>query len=66
MTQDTEAPQSQPQAGGRGEAEPPPTLEQFNALPPAERSRVARTMTRAQRDRLLGRPSAPAQPSRYL
>jgi len=37
--------------------EMPRTLDDFNALPPARREHVARSMTRRQRDELLGRNS---------
>jgi hypothetical protein len=42
---------------GSGQAgdEMPRTLADFNALPPARREHVARSMTRQQRDELLGR-----------
>jgi hypothetical protein len=37
--------------------EMPRTLDDFNSLPPARREHVARSMTRLQRDELLGRNS---------
>ncbi len=45
---------------------PPESVEQFAALPPARRSHMARRMTRAQRDALLGRNTAETPDGGYL
>jgi len=49
-----------------GEAETPETLQEFNALPPAQRQAVARRMTRQQRDEVLGRQSSKEGRESYL
>ena len=66
MTQEADVPAPRPHGPSRREPELPPTVEEFNALAPAERTKLARQMTRTQRDRLLGRPRQPDQPGRYL
>jgi hypothetical protein len=46
--------------------EMPRTLADFNALPPARREHVARSMTRRQRDELLGRNCPGGDERNYL
>jgi hypothetical protein len=46
--------------------EMPRTLADFNALPPARREHVARSMTRRQRDELLGRNCRGGDERNYL
>ncbi|HUS91428.1 MAG TPA: hypothetical protein VM695_06230 [Phycisphaerae bacterium] len=54
------------EAGDPAPAGPPRTLEEFKALPADQRDRLARSMTRRQRDELLGRPAQPPGRNGYL
>lgn len=49
-----------------GQTEIPRTIEEFNALPQAQRHAVAGRMTRQQRDEMLGRHSLQESPESYL
>ena len=51
---------------GPDASEPPDTIAEFNALSAEQRVRLARRMTRGERNRLLGRSGRPGDSSRYL